>query len=109
MRYFLGFLAVVLVGVVAIVLLVGNRPQSPQGSNKKQVDLTTYDRSDAVMRLTIDGRINSLEEHRAVRISVGRTFRQAEVLTGYEGTRERNQILRNEQKAFEVFLRALQN
>lgn len=109
MKYFLGFLAVLAVGILAIVLLTSGGPAEPGQPGERQVTLTDYAGTDAVVRLTTQGEIEAKEEHRAIRITVGRDRRNVEVIRGYDGEVIKSQPYDNSQSAYEEFLHALQN
>ncbi len=106
MRYFWAVLAVILVGIVAIVLLVGNNPVTVAPG--KTSNLTNYDSSNASLRLTIDGHEVSEEQHNIIQITVDKRTRQLTILNGYQGHITHNQLYDNNAEAFSVFLRALQ-
>lgn len=109
MKYFLGFLAVVAVGILAIVLLTGGGPTEPGQSGERQVTVTDYAGGEAVVRLTVQGEIEAKEEHRAIRITVGRTRRNVEILRGYDAEVVRSRPLDNSQAAYDTFLHAIEN
>lgn len=111
MRYILGFLGVVVVGILAIILVTsGGNPDpasDPAGSNKKVV-LTDYISKDSSVRLTIDGPINAQEVHRSIRITVTPSRRNVEIFKGYNFEIERSLPLTNSQSAYDEFIHALQ-
>ena len=101
MKYFWGILAVILVGIVAIVLLVGNtQPSKPSG---KAGDLTNFDNDSSSVRLTIDGPENGVDEHRAIQITVDHSTRQFAILTGYQGKIASQQVFDNQDEAYFCF------
>ena len=69
--------------------------------------LGDYAGSEAVVRLTVEGEIEAKEEHRAIRITVGRARRNVEVLRGYDAEVLKSQPLDNSQAAYDEFLQAL--
>jgi hypothetical protein len=108
MKYFLGFLAVVAVGILAIVLLTSGGPAEPGQSGERQVTVTDYASGDAVVRLTVQGEIEAKEEHREIRITVGRNRRNIEILRGYDAEVIKSRPFDNSQAAYDEFLHALE-
>jgi hypothetical protein len=109
MRYILGIFGAFILIILAIVLIFrigGNNEQRP---GEPQTVLTEYVNSDAVARLTIDGKIVAQEKHYAVRVTVGRTNRTIEILNGYEGEVVQSRQYENDIGAYNVFLHAIQN
>lgn len=109
MKYFLGFLAFIVLAVVTVVLISRGGPDTsdPAQSGTQQIALTDYVNSDAVVRLTIDGKIVAKEQHHAIRITVSRTHRTVEVLKGYDYSVEQTKQFDNDINAFNAFLEAL--
>lgn len=63
--------------------------------------------SSASVALTIDGRIVSSEEHRAISFKIDRNSRTVEVLSGYNGNVIKTRTLSNSEVAYKEFLYAL--
>lgn len=106
MRYLIGFFITVGLIILLIVLLVTGGSKSKVPTTSKSLD--SYSTSSAVVRLTIDGPINSAKEHRATRITVGRDSTTYEQLQGYDGNVTLLQTYPNSQTGYESFLRAIQ-
>lgn len=106
MRYLLGFLAVIGLIIVVVILIV----RGLSGGNDtatSQESLTKYTHTDAVMRMTIEGPINSESAHQGVRITVGRDESKIEALEGYNLDAFDSQAYTSNDVAYGVFLRAL--
>lgn len=103
----LVFLAVVIVGFIAVLTLRPKKSETNQAVNKPVV-LTEYQNTDATVTLTTEGRIVAEEDHRVIRITVSRNSRLIEIIKGYQGGVERSQLLPNTEAAFSDFLSALQ-
>ncbi len=111
MKFILGAVGAVILLVLFVVLLTRGGPDSPNGDEavKQKITLPDYVNGDAVVRLTMDGKINARENHQAVRITVGRTGRTVEVLRGYDYAVDKSQQFDNDITAYSVFLQALQD
>lgn len=109
MRYFLGIIGAFILIILAIILIfrMGGNDEADKGT--PQTDLTEYVNSDAVARLTMDGKVVAREKHYAIRITVGRTNRTIEVLNGYEGEVVQSREYGNDIAAYDVLLHAIQN
>jgi len=106
MRYFLGFLAVIAL-IVLVFILVLRGLSGPRQSNVQTL-LTDYSETETVMQLTIDGAVKSDQEHRAVRITIGRDQNMIETIQGYQGHVLKSQTYPNNEDSYYVFLRAIQ-
>jgi hypothetical protein len=105
MRYFFGFLASLALIVLVFVLVL--RGFSGDSTTKDRTPLSEYANTDALVRLTVDGRIVSEQEHRAYQITVGRSEVRVETLKGYEYETLETRTYENNQESFNNFLRAL--
>jgi len=106
MRYFVGFLIAIGLVILLIILLVGG------GGGKSKVpttnkSLSSYSSTDATARLTIDGPVNNIPEHRQVRITVGRDEVIYEQIVGYNDQVVYQQHYSNTEEAYSNFLHAL--
>jgi hypothetical protein len=106
MRYLVGFLSIF--ALILLVLLLIIRGFSGDGGGDDRKQLTTYARTGTVMRLTIDGPINADLQHQGVRITVGRSETQVEILQGYRQIPVASQTYTSNEEAYGTFLRALQ-
>jgi hypothetical protein len=106
MRYFIGFIAIVTLVIVAFVLVLkgfgGNK------SSQNQIDLLDYANSQTVVSLEMDGAVVADQNHRGYRITVGRDANTIEVTKGYGKEVIRAQTYPNNSEAYADFLRALQ-
>lgn len=107
MRYIIGLL----LGIGLIVLtfiLIFRAFSGDDAPRQRAIDLNDYANSTAVMRLTIDGDINSEQEHNRVRITVSRDQVLFEHVQGYEGKLAQSNTYPSNNQAYATFLRALQ-
>jgi hypothetical protein len=105
MRYFFGFLASLGLIILVFILILRGFTGGPDSPDRKP--LSSYANTDALVRLTVDGRIVSEQEHRAYQISVGRSEVRLETLQGYEYETLETRTYENNQESFNNFLRAL--
>lgn len=104
MRYLFGFLASLGLIILVFVLVLRGFSGDPKTT---QNPLTDYANTDALVRLTVDGRIVSEQEHRAYQITVGRSEVRLETLKGYEYETIETRTYNNNQESFYNFLSAL--
>jgi len=105
MRYVLGFLAAVILVIVVFILIIrgfsgGDRPL--------QTNLTDYAKTETVMQMVIEGEVNADQEHRLVRVTVGRSSNTINLVQGYEGRVIQSKTYESNENAYATFLRALQ-
>lgn len=106
MRYLLGFLAVIGLVVVVVVLIIRGL-SGGDNTTENGVKLTDYTHTDTVMRMTIEGPINSEQVHQSVRVTVGRSESKVEALQGYENAVFDSRSFGSNSEAYGTFLRAL--
>jgi hypothetical protein len=106
MKYFFGFVASI--GLIVVVVILVIRGFSGGSTPAEQVDLLDYASTNAVVSMTIDGRINANELHRSAEVTVGRSNVRMEVFKGYERQVLESKSYLNNDDAFADFLRALQ-
>lgn len=104
MRYFIGFLAVVIF-VVAIFILVLRGFRGPD--QPAEAPLTDYTSTNIMMRYTVDGPINNEESHRKVRITVSRSESRIELIQGYQENVILAKSYVSNEEAYGTFLRTL--
>lgn len=105
MRYFFGFLAAVALVVVAFILIV----RGFGGDDRKvQTELMDYARTDTVMRMIVEGEVNADQDHRSVKVTVGRGTNKIDLIQGYEGHVLEAKSYPSNEDAYTTFLRALQ-
>jgi hypothetical protein len=106
MRYIIGFLVTIGLIIVALILIFhGGGTPTPTVTAPV---LSQYATSDTEVRLTIDGPVNSPEEHRQVRITVGQGQTEADVLQGYTGQVLKSQTTNNDSTSYAAFLHSLE-
>jgi hypothetical protein len=105
MKYFFAFLATVALIVVVFILVV--RGLTGGGRPAEQVELIDYSKTQTVMRMIISGPVNIDQEHRSVRVTVGRSSNTIELISGYEGNVLNSRTYPSNESAYATFLRAL--
>lgn len=106
MKYFFAFLAAVALIVVVFILIV--RGFGGGGKPPVQTELIDYAKTQTVVRMTVEGRVNLDAEHRLVRVTVGRDSNVINLIQGYEGHVIQTQTYDSNENAYATFLRALQ-
>lgn len=93
---------------VGYLLLRGgpNHVQTVTPTNKP-IKLTDYINSDSRVQLTINGRINSNELHRVIKISVAQNERTIDIYQGYENNILNSQRYDNNPAAYDSFMQAI--
>ena len=107
MKYLIGLLVTIGLIILLIVLLVtgGSKSKVPHTSQS----LSSYSNDDqALVRLTVDGPINSPQDHRATRITVSRDSTVYEQLKGYNGEVVNLKTFPNTQTSYLSFLRSIE-
>jgi hypothetical protein len=109
MKYVLGVFAVVVLIILAVILVFrGGGEDAPQNqAGEKTLQLSEYADKPATAVLTIEGKVVGDEARRAIRISVSRTERVFEVLSGYEENITQRETFTNNEAAYETFIHAL--
>jgi hypothetical protein len=107
MRYIIGFLLTIGLIIVALILIFrgGGTSTTLTGS---QVLSQYANNSTTDVRLTIDGPVNSPQEHRQIRITVSQNQITADVLQGYNSQVLRSNSYVNDPTSYVAFLRSLQ-
>lgn len=108
MRYFITFLvALGLLALVIVLLFSGGGNKSTLSQQLTSQSLPGYYTTDAVAIMTIDGPVNDTQDHRAIRVTVGRDNVTFEELQGYSGNVIKTQQYPNDPDAYAVFLLSL--
>lgn len=107
MKYVLGTLATIVV-LVLLVIFVFNRGDSNTPDSKETVTkLVDYaDKGSEVSHTTV-GPLVGEDEHREIRITVSRSERRLEIISGYSNSVISTQTFANTSDAYENFLSAL--
>lgn len=106
MKYLLGLL--VAIGLVVLVFVLVLRGFSGNREPDNKISLMDYANTNAIVSLTVDGKINANQLHNAYEISVGRSDARMDVFQGYQRELLRTQNYQNNDEAFANFLRALE-
>ena len=98
--------------ILMIISRLGSGPKKPSSATKKNtvtnaIDVTKYANSNSKVILTVDGRINGDDQHRAIRITVDENMRTAEIIQGFEGYVINTQSAVNYPAAYEKFIFAI--
>ncbi|MBX6334391.1 hypothetical protein IRY61_03575 [Candidatus Saccharibacteria bacterium] len=104
-RFILGFVATVALVVLVAVLVI--RGLSGGGRPADQIDLIDYSKTQTVMRMIITGPVKADQEHRSVRVTVGRSSNTIEMISGYEGNVIDSRTYPSNESAYATFLRAI--
>lgn len=108
---FIIFLTVIVGVVFLMVLLFGGGKKDTKTADKqaaqKPTALVDYADRDSKVILTTDGQINSEEQHRAIRITVGRNSNTVEVIQGYQNTVIDSHRFDNNPEAYKTFLQSI--
>lgn len=103
MRFFTGFL--IFLGLIVLLFVVilkhGNAPK-PQAFN-----LAGYANSGAVAQMLVDGPITADITHQQVKVTVGATQTNFQILEGYQGRVVVNRNINNNESSYSSFLQAL--
>jgi hypothetical protein len=106
MRYIIGLLLGIGLIVLTFILII--KAFTGHGSTPNQrIDLNDYATSSAVMRYTVDGPINSDQQHSRVRITVSKDQVVYEQIQGYEGKLVQTKTYPTNVQSYSTFLRAL--
>ncbi len=108
MRYFITLVLITAMIVLGVVLFGGN---GKPGTDSTAPVKSLADISSTVSKVifTVDGRINGDDEHRQIVITVGRNNRTIRVIQGYEGRVIKTKSFKNNEKAYNIFLHALEH
>jgi len=105
MRYFFGFLAAVALVIVVFILIIrGFSGHDTQA----QTQLVDYAKTETVMRMVVEGKVNADQDHRSVSVVIGRSGNSIKLVQGYEGHVLQTQSYESNEDAYATFLRALQ-
>ncbi len=103
----------IIVGLVLLLNLIfgGNKNQSSNSSKAgkpQPTALTDYTERDSKVIFTQDGRINSEQDHRSIRITVTKNSATLEVLQGYQGKVIQANAFANNTDSYRTFLRSIE-
>jgi hypothetical protein len=107
-RVILGLIGFIVFIAILLNLFLGGGKPTPV--NTVQVKpLPEYAATDATVSFTTDGIVNGDEMHRAIRITISSNQRTLDVLQGYNPSVIQSKSFVNNQEAYDVFLRAINN
>jgi hypothetical protein len=107
MRYIVGLLLGIGLIVLTIILIFKAFSGGSDAPKTPQIDLNSYANTQAVMRYTIDGQVNSNQKHERVRITVSSDRVLFEEIQGYQGQLKQSKTYPNNPDAYATFLHAL--
>lgn len=107
MRYLIGFLLFIAALILLLVFVFRGGSKTSTPATSSTINLTSYAQTDSVLKVTIEGPQIATENHRAIRITVGRDIREVEVLKGYNEEVLRSNVYSNDQAAFDEFIRGV--
>jgi hypothetical protein len=106
MRYVVGLLLGI--GLIVLTFILIFRAFSGGSSPQQQaIDLNDYSTTNAIMRFTIDGEVNSDQTHNRIRITVSKDTVLYEQIQGYEGKLIQSKTYPNNTQSYATFLRSL--
>ena len=109
MRYFIGFLVTIgLIVLILFLLLTGGGKKDQKAPHIFRVDDYAYSDT-AVAEMIVDGALNADPDHNEIKIDVSKTTISVTVYQGYNQTVLNTQSFENNDRAFAVFMHALQH
>ena len=107
MKYIFGFIIAFILIIILVVMLVsgGGKNDTPAVSSPKT--LVSYSTSGAIARLTVDGSVNSQQEHVQDQITVSKDQVVYKRIGGYEGRVIETRVYDNNSSAYGAFLQSL--
>ena len=109
-QYFIGFLLTVGLVILAFFLIFrgfsGNTSKT-NTTQKTTPKVAEYAVTDTQVRMRVEGRVISEQEHAAYQITVGRSEVRLETFSGYDNQIKETRTYTNNQQSYANFLRAL--
>ena len=105
MKYFLGFLATIVLVVVVFILVI--RGFTADRTPKDILVLADQSTSSLSVQYTVDGPVNSQQEHVGYRIIIDKNEAKIETYKGYQNEITSTKTYVNNTDAYGTFLRAL--
>lgn len=110
MRRFIVIGVILVLFIFGVVWAINSRNNAPdQTREAEKTALTDYADTTTTVKYEMRGRINALENHRLLQITVGRDSRTATVFEGYTGQVLKAVRFTNNTVAYNTFLAALEN
>jgi len=107
MKYFVGFMASVIIIIIMLLVSLGNSGKKPATKSQPKT-LVSYANTDASVRMIIDGPVTADQTHYQIRVNVSRDKTIYEQINGYEGNVIKSEAFENNQNSFSNFLSALE-
>ncbi|HET7827704.1 MAG TPA: hypothetical protein VFK97_02450, partial [Candidatus Saccharimonadales bacterium] len=101
------FVGIIIFIVLLVMIFGGHGKKAPVGPQLKP--LPDYAASDATVSFTTDGIVNADELHRSVRITVSSSQMTLDILKGYNPQVIQSKSFENNQEAYTIFLKAIDN
>ncbi len=108
MRWLAGILTAFFVILILIILFGGHKAPKKVITGPVIQPLPTYANTDATVQWTLDGVVNGDESHRQIRITVGQSQRELDIIQGYSGHILEIHNYYNTPDAYRVFLKSIQ-
>lgn len=110
-KIFIGIVGFILLMIIVIIMLIsgGDDKKKPAPTGPTVMSLPNYAKTGATVSYTLDGNVNGDELHRQVRITVGREERVIQIVQGYNGQVIDSRVYSNNEEAYEVFLKSINN
>ncbi len=109
-RYFLGFLAVVIILITLFVLILrGGKNKTTLVPVNPRVNLTKLIKSNSEISVTIQGPLVAEEQRQGIRLTITPNSRKVEILKGYENDVDKSETLSNTSAAYDALMRTLEN
>ncbi len=106
-RLLAGFVGVIVFILLLVLIFGGHGKKTPIGPQLNP--LPDYAGTNATVSLTTDGIVNADELHRSIRITVSNSQMTLDVLQGYNPRVIQSKSFQNNQEAYTVFLKAINN
>lgn len=104
-----GLILFIVVASIVIFSIDWGGSDTPIDGDLRPVTISDYANTTTKVRMTIRGPVNSDEEHEDLQITVGSDDTTGEIISGYEGTVGRSQLVPNNPSSYKTFLSALSN
>lgn len=111
-----GRLLAIFIGLIVFIIILvmlfgrgGGDKNNPSTNQVQLQPLAEYAGTNATVSFTTDGIINADELHRAIRITVSNNQVTLDVLRGYNPQVIQSRTFQNNQEAYSVFLKAINN
>ena len=109
MRALLWITGLILLIVIGSILIFGGGSKKAAPNSNALKPLVDYAQTGSNVTMTIDGRINGDDIHRAIRITVDENQRTLDIIQGYSGTVIDQHAFANTKDAYNVFMHAINN